>query len=269
MLKTETKYYKDESMFHGFIPYIMGTRFDILLIQPDLNHLDQIWSDITTELERLDKMLNRFDPHSEVTRLNNSLPQTGISISQELALILQLCLFYYEKTLHLFDITLKDFSQIKLNNNQNTFFASSPLSIDFGGFAKGYALRKIEKILFQGNIQHAFINFGNSSIMGIGHHPYGDCWKVSLLNPYNQELLEEFDLLNSTLSTSGNTLQHTKHIINPLTGVYNEQKKIAAILSSDPLDAEILSTVRMIADKEQQEQINKNFTNIQETIYSL
>ena len=117
------------------------------------------------------------------------------------------------------------------------------LTLDFGGFAKGYALKKIQEILLRGNIENAFVDFGNSSIMGIGHHPYGDCWKVSLQNPYTQQTLDEFCLTDNTLSTSGNTEQYTGHIINPLTGIYNEQKKVTSILSDNPLDAEILSTV--------------------------
>lgn len=75
----------------------------------------------------------------------------------------------------------------------------------------------------------------------------GDCWKVSLQNPYTQQTLDEFCLTDNTLSTSGNTEQYTGHIINPLTGIYNEQKKVTSILSDNPLDAEILSTVWMIA----------------------
>ena len=70
MLETITKYYDNESMFHGFIPHIMGTRFDMLIIHSSPDRLNHIWSDITNELEGLDKLLNRFDPASEVARLN-------------------------------------------------------------------------------------------------------------------------------------------------------------------------------------------------------
>lgn len=105
--------------------------------------------------------------------------------------------------------------------------------------------------------------------MGIGRHPYGDCWKVSLLNPYSQQSLNEFSLADNTLSTSGNTMQYTRHIINPLTGTYNNQKKITTIISSDPLDAEVLSTVWMIADNNQRKQISTHFKNIQGNIYTL
>ena len=232
-------------MFHGFIPHIMGTRFDILLIHSDIDRLNTLWADIAYELERLDKILNRFDPHSE------------------------LCSYYYQTTSHLFDITLKDFSRIQLHEHSYISFTSPDISLDFGGFAKGYALKKIRKFIEQENISDAFANFGNSSILGIGHHPYGDCWKVSFLNPYNQSLLKEFDLQDTALSTSGNTLQYTGHIMNPLTGIFNEQRKASSILSPDPLEAEVLSTVWMIANEQEQKKISEKFNNIQATLYNL
>ena len=71
-------------MFHGFIPHIMGTRFDILLIHSDIDRLNTLWADIAYELERLDKILNRFDPHSEVSKINNHASQSKIQISKEL-----------------------------------------------------------------------------------------------------------------------------------------------------------------------------------------
>lgn len=269
VLETKTNYYENESMFHGFIPYIMGTRFDMLLIQSNLAHLNQLWLDIVNELERLNKILNRFDPASEVAQLNARVPQTPLQVSEELYTILQLCRHYYEKTFYLFDITLKDFSRIEFQNDGKVSFSTSSLTLDFGGFAKGYALKRIKEILLQGGIQHAFVDFGNSSILGIGHHPYGNCWKVSFQNPYDQQTLNEFNLKDTTLSTSGNTSQYTKHIINPLNGTYNEERKASTILSADPLDAEVLSTVWMIADEGQRERIRENFKNIEGTIYTL
>ena len=256
-------------MFHGFIPHIMGTRFDILIIHSDFTLLNRIWAVIINEIEHLDKILNRFDPKSEVSRLNSLKSQSPIPISTELEEILQLCQYYYERTFHLFDITMKDFSKIQIHDHQRISFMSPDISLDFGGFAKGYALKKIKRLIEQKDVNHAFVNFGNSSILGMGHHPYGDSWKVSFLNPYNQSLLNEFNLQNTALSTSGNTLQYTGHIMNPLTGLFNEQRKASSIISTDPLEAEILSTVWMIANKEQQQLLTENFKNIQATLYDL
>ena len=80
---------------------------------------------------------------------------------------------------------------------------------------------------------------------------------------------KEFKLKDCALSTSGNTLQYNRHIINPLSGIYNGERKASTVLSPDPLEAEILSTVWMIADHRQREHIAKNFKDIQATLYDL
>lgn len=144
MLEVQSTYYESESMFHGFMNHIMGTRLDILLLHPDSTLADKLWSAIVDELKCLEKMLDRFNPQSEVALLNKHLSVNKTPISTELWSMLQLCRQYYEQTLHLFDITLKDFSQV--NFHSNCFISSNQpdLSFDFGGFAKGYALKNQE-----------------------------------------------------------------------------------------------------------------------------
>lgn len=113
-------------MFHGFIPHVMGTRLDILMIHSNLPLLNMLWAHITDELERLDKMLNRFDATSEVSKLNSHTQQDSVSVSAELEDILRSCQYYYEKTLHLFDITLNDFSQIQITAITISLLATFP-----------------------------------------------------------------------------------------------------------------------------------------------
>jgi hypothetical protein len=57
--------------------------------------------------------------------------------------------------------------------------------------------------------------------------------------------------------------------MNPLTGIFNEQRKASSILSPDPLEAEVLSTVWMIANEQEQKKISEKFNNIQATLYNL
>lgn len=46
--------------------------------------------------------------------------------------------------------------------------------------------------------------------------------------------------------------------MNPLTGIFNKQRKASSILSPDPLEAEILSTVWMIANEQEQKRFQKS-----------
>ena len=247
----------------------MGTRFDLLLIGPGPAAAGRLWTGIAAELERLDGMLNRFEPASEVSRINAGASRAPVAVSPEMAEILRLCAAYYDSTERLFDVTLRDFSRVAFPAPRSVSFGGASLTLDFGGFAKGYALRKIGATLREAGARSAFADFGNSSILGIGRHPYGACWKVSLPNPCTQQTLDEFGLENRALSTSGNTARHNGHIVNPQTGVYDTELKLAAVAADDPLDAEVLSTVRMIAGSRQWERIARNFGNMQATLYTL
>ena len=51
--------------------------------------------------------------------------------------------------------------------------------LDFGGIAKGYALEKVRNILKAAGVENALLNFGGSSVLGMGHHPLGPCWEVA------------------------------------------------------------------------------------------
>ena len=135
--------------------------------------------------------------------------------------------------------------------------------IDFDGFLKGYALRRIALILKAGKVKDAFINFGGTSMMAIGKHPYGDCWTFTLENPETEDELKEFELRGECLSVSGNTSDCNGHIINPLTHKVFEDAKLSIVKTKDPLDAEILSMVLLLANDSQKKEMSYNFKGIE------
>jgi thiamine biosynthesis lipoprotein len=239
---------------------IMGTRFDIVLSTENKSEAEKLWKDIVSILSRLDEMLNRFNPQSELSEINREAFQKSISITPEMLRILQLCADYHRKTFGYFDITLRDFLKVHIDEKAMTVCFSEKTKLDLGGFAKGYAMTFIEQILVNNGFCNAFVDFGNSSITALGRHPHGDCWKVSIPNPFdNGKILEEIELRNASMSTSGNTPTYGDHIINPLSGKYVEEKKMICIVASNALDAEILTTALMSAPDVEKEKILTNF----------
>jgi thiamine biosynthesis lipoprotein len=105
----------------------------------------------------------------------------------------------------------------------------------------------------------AFVDFGSSSILGIGKHPYGDSWKVGVVDPYTRLQVREISLNDCSMSTSGNAPSYSGHIRNPRTGEPCGGRKLVTVLSDNPLDAEVLSTVLMIAGDKEREIIMANF----------
>lgn len=271
MLVNNAKYYEGEQLFHGFIPHIMGTRFDLLMLHPDAEDADLLWWRVMDRLEVLNGMLNRFDAQSEVARLNALCPTNEwVEVSEELGRIIGLCGEYYHKTERLFDVTLRDFALVEWNEESRSVrFAEEGVSLDFGGFAKGYALSEVKRLLEEEGVENAFVDFGRSSLLALGHHPYGDCWKVAFNNPYTGELVREFALRDVSMSTSGNTADYSGHIVNPATGEYENSQVASTVLAHNPLDAEVLSTVWLVATEEEREAIAGRFENVECELYEL
>lgn len=255
------RYYKESNLFHGSLMNIMGTRFDILVIGKQRQESEAIWYSVDMELKRLNNMLSRFNELSEISRINDNATKKPVTVTSEMWNILNDCRRYNQKTLGLFDVTLKDFTKVVLNEHKKSVvFSDKDIKIDFGGYGKGYALKKIKDILIKNKVQNSFVDFGNSSILGIGHHPHGDAWKVTINNPYkNGETVDELSLKDSALSISGNTPTYNNHIINPVLGKLNGDQKTVAIITDDPLEAEVLSTAFMIADETEKKEIKNSF----------
>jgi len=254
-------YYKSSMMSHASLMGIMGTRFDMVIIGKNKSESETVWFNIESELKRLNRLLNRFDPASEVSKINKIADHQQIRVSDEMWQILNNCKFYHQETFGLFDITLKNFYAIQFHeHNKAVSFLRSDIHIDFGGYGKGYALKRIKGIVEDAAVHQCFVDFGNSSILGVGHHPFGDAWKVSIENPFDAgQTADEISLRDMALSVSGNTPSYSGHIVHPKSGSPETRRKLVSVLMDDPLDAEVLSTVFLIAAESEKEQLRKSF----------
>ena len=254
-------YYDASSLFHGSLLNIMGTRLDAVFIETDRALCESVWQKTVAELSRLDKMFNRFDIESEIYSVNLRAANESVIASEELMSVLMSCKRYHNLSLGLFDVTLSDFNLVDLDTEHQTIsFSEKNVSIDFGACAKGYALDKVKQVLVEADIKDALIDFGNSSVLALGHHPFGDCWKISVENPFRPgEIIDEIELRDVALSISGNMPTHLKHIVNPRTHQFIEDKKIVSVITQNSFDAEALSTALMIANHEEQEKILSHF----------
>lgn len=265
-----SNYYAVSGLFHGAMSGVMGTRLDLLMTGADPCNLGELWGKVESEVLRLDKMLNRFDPASEVAMLNRDAVSAPVPVGEELWAILQDCKYYHGVTDGYFDVTLQDFGRIVFRDeDKSVFFSSGSLHIDLGGYGKGYALVKIRGLLEEYGIGRALVNFGNSSVLAVGAHPYGAYWPVSLEDPFTKERVADLQLLDSSLSVSGNTPSHPRHIVNSYTGEFVEGRKMVAVVAKDPVVAEVLTTTFMIVDDKRMSGIISRFDIDEKQIYKL
>lgn len=243
-MKGETEYISEGKIFHGSIPYVMGTRLEMLAVGVEQDRIVQLWDRLYDMVFGLDRMLNRFSPESEIYALNLSDNPSEMPMSAGLEEIVRLSDEYNERTLGLFDVMWHDGK------------------FDFGGFGKGYFLKKCDEMLREGGVECAFVDFGGSSVLGIGRHPYGDSWQVGVVDPYTRMTVKIVSLADSSMSTSGNAPSYSGHVRDPRTGDVCEGRRLVTVVTPDPLDAEVLSTVLLIASEQERETILSGFPSV-------
>ena len=238
-----SNYYPESGLFHASLPLLMGTRMDVLLFGQDCRPLEVAWEHMEKEMRILEKMLNRFDPSGETALLNQTATFSAVPVSEMLWSVLVECRRYYEATDGFFDITKSDFKQIVfIDETRSVLLNQQGMTLDFGGYGKGYVLRCMRNRLEQAGIRQALINFGSSSVLALGTHPYGDNWPVGIDDPSNGISLLNLRLCDTSLSVSGNTPAHPSHILNPKTSEWITGDRMVAIVADDPVDAEALTT---------------------------
>ena len=266
--------------------FAMGTRFDLVLPGIEEQKGDYICSLVTKEVNRIQELLSNYNESSVLTQLNKSAFHSPFHADDELFELICRLKKLHVSSLGFFDITLgnyKDYgdgtlkSEPKVNKlslglddlitvpgENSVRFARQEISIDSGGFGKGFALEKVKKILMDYDILQAFLSFGESSLMALGDHPFGEGWKIGIPDIYSSESVYVFHLKNSALSVSGNTLSNRNkyprgHIINPLTGEREIKTGIVCVSGPSPFEVEILSTALFISGENQEKQILGNF----------
>jgi thiamine biosynthesis lipoprotein len=271
--------------------YAMGTRMNVVLPHSDEELCERIYKMIKHEVERIEIKLSYFLPHSLVSEINNRAYEADLKVDSEMWQILKICLDYNRLTFGAFDITMRklvDFyklnsdldeteltscmENIKLNDDlQSIRFLDDSTKIDFGGFGKGYALEKVQKLITDSPLESAFVSFGESSIITKGNHPSGKTWQVGINNYNNSGSAGyTFELVNDSISTSSNyflddsgQLTFKANVINPITGKLKKEIETVSVKCKSPIEAEIFSTAFMNLSDDQIRTIKEKYIDIE------
>lgn len=277
------------NIFHNTF-FAMGTRFDVVIPGEEIALCDNVYSQIQQKTLGLEAKLSYYDPQSTVSRINREAEKKPLRIDEQTFRTISIALSYHGLTCGAFDIckaALKHGVEVEVNSSVNTqnnalgivlnqdeqtiFFRWPGLKIDLGGIGKGLAMESAKNILAQAGIQNALLSFGESSVLAIGKHPKGDCWKVGIPNATNpHEFLHQFQLRDEALSTSGNqhrnddgSVSEINHIIDPQTNLLVKKNKLVSVRSASPLEAEVLSTALFVVGEEGAAEIANNFKQMQ------
>jgi len=259
----------------------MGTMVSITTFNPSKDHAEESIALAFEEIERLTKIMSRFDSDSPVALLNRD----GFcnNVPPELSFVIKKSLQYHQISNGFFDITVKPVldllaqsfkDQKKAIQNKEKIvellqlvnaklislhgngisFKKDGMGITLDGIAKGFIVDKaIEKLMKQG-IKHALINAGGD-IRTIGDKGNNRPWKIAIEDPLKKKNYPDIvAITNRSIATSGNyevffdkeKIFH--HIVNPKTGVSPLINASVSVQAPTAIEADALSTTLFTLD---------------------
>lgn len=137
----------------------------------------------------------------------------------------------------------------------NRLTGSNPeVQLDFGGYAKGYAIDLGRRLLASQGVEHALINAGGD-LVTLGDAPAGDPWRVAVQHPQRKGAIAWLDTYGGeVVFTSGNYERYREyegrrypHIIDPRDGMPVQGVASATVVHTDGGLADAAATALVVA----------------------
>lgn len=232
---------------------IMGTEIHLQFWLDDDSKAGEINRAVMDEFRRIDAALSPYKENSELSRVNREAGKGTVTVSPELAEIIDKSLHYSDSTGGAFDITfatvgsLYDFRKGQKADTQTTAdllpavnyrhialdkrkhrlaFKDPRTKIDLGGIAKGYSVDRAVAILQSFGVHNASVSAGGDArLLG---DKRGKPWLIGIRHPRDKSKnAAVIPLENTAISTSGDYERffidsddhRVHHIFNPATGL--------------------------------------------------
>lgn len=253
--------------------------------------------EVLSETIRLEQMLSRFIPDSEISRINSTAGIGYEKVSNETYNVISRAIEFSRCCQGFFDITIGPLASLWSNAKEErkppvgevirkvlpfvnyTDLVLKPEEeviglrnqgqlIDLGGIAKGFAADMILKVYQRYGITSAFTNFGGN-VAVLGAKPDGTPWRIGIRHPrLDNGLIGSVSMINKSVVTSGDyqrffydsSGRRYHHILNPKTGYPSESGLISVtIIADSSMDADALSTIIFLLGRNKGSMLLKSF----------
>ena len=281
----ETLFPRTESLeFRG-----MGTDLGLFIVVRDEAEYAQATADMISAREiyvRYEKIFSRFDPESELSRLNASLGK-ALPASREMLEVARHSLVYHKKYHRLFEPRIiaaleaagytRDFQQNDFtpNTTHQTVDISHPLEedlivsdttvqfqnrMDFSGIVKGYTNDRVTEFFHS----HGWTNFlidSGGDMYAAGQPFDNDTWHIAIEGISTERLT--LSLSDVAVATSGISRRKWErdgkrfhHLIHPEhPGNFAFDVKTVSVIASSTEEADVLAKVLFIQSDEERKKM--------------
>ncbi len=256
---------------------------------------------VSNEARRLEGLLSRFIPRSDVSRINESAGLKHEMLSHDTYEVLSRAIEFSKYCCGSFDVTigplvalwkegkdetrppedlcigqalsLVDYKDLILDPGKRTAkLKKAGQSIDLGGIGKGYAADKFLEVFRQYEVTSAFTNIGGN-VATLGSKPDGSPWCVGIQHPRQEDsLIGIVCVVGKAVVTSGDYQRYFfgsngkryHHILDPLTGYPAESGLVSVtIIGDNSMMADALSTILFLEGMEKGIELLKSFSGIE------
>lgn len=242
-------------------------------------------SAVQAEVTRLENLLSRFIPGSDISRVNRSAGIHREPVKCETFDLLSRAVDYSTRCDGCFDVTIGPlvdlWREAKKSGcppedhyirkalgltgcadllmdpvNHTIGLARVGQSIDLGGIGKGFAADRVLEIYREFGITSACSNMGGN-VVTVGLKPDGSLWQVGIQHPRRDDsLMGAVSVSGKSVVTSGDYQRYFEdrrgiryhHILDPLTGYPAESELVSVTIVADSsTDADALSTIVFVA----------------------
>ncbi len=234
----------------------MACWFEFRLVGSDPEHLLSVGEAMLDEVQRVERLLSRFDPCGSLARVNREAPEAPVLIERELYSVLSDCLRWHRLTLGAFNpcrprmgldhLTVAGFDEVlKLaEDTPRVLWLDPRFEIDLGGFGKGYALDRSARFLEAFGVDSALLEGGTSSVLARGLSEARTPWKVAIRDPLDMMVPADHIGLQGGLSSSATFAPGSpvSDIIDPSTGCPISFASACSVVAPSASEAEVYST---------------------------
>lgn len=243
---------------------------------------------VCKEIARLEGLLSRFRPDSDISRVNQSAGIQSEKVSRETCEVLVKAVEFSRAFPGCLDVTIEPLVNLwRVGKGSNTppeedaIQQVLPLvnfrdlvidpwkttaglrcfgqSIDLGGIGKGYAADRIIEVFRRFEITSACSNLGGN-VVTLGTRPDGSPWRIGIQHPRQEnQIIGAVAVAGQSVVTSGDYQRYFvdshgrryHHLLDPKTGYPAQSGLISvSIVCAPSVNADALSTILFVAGLE-------------------